>query len=445
MTINGGTVENDGERAYNSANGAFAYVSDGSTLNLNNVTVQNFTAGTSRSSGAIHVVGNSSLVMTGSTITNCHSDDKGGAVTVASECTFTMDANSTISYCNAPMGGAIYVDCNDSSGLFGKVYINGAITGCFSIGNDDYTADQPIYSNGFVYINNVLTYEGALVFQKSSAAEILTMGGTLSDNVIVNATALVIPGADFTDPVMYYSNGERLSAAGTLIGTNTYSFNATVNLNRLATNMNLRVVNGTRGISGAREYSVMDYFDELQKVGVTDKQETIMANIAYLGKALLDGQYAEGTEIVPFGWMETARTTESPIATYAKQTVLAATDAANYKIVSANLNVAEDIAIVFNVRTLMGGKTVIKCGGEVVEEFVMPYDCIGEVTGCVTAGGISPTLYDSQYIVELYNTSNELVHSVQYSVNAYCVSKANSDSDISVAIYNYGTAAQDLD
>ncbi|MBQ9388083.1 MAG: hypothetical protein IJU01_05420 [Lachnospiraceae bacterium] len=447
MTISGGTVENDGERAYTGANGAFAYVDDGSTLNLNNVTVQNFIAGTNssdvaRSSGAIHIVGGSSVVMTGSTITNCHADDKGGAVTVTSGCTLTLDGDSSISYCNAPQGGAIYIDSNGNTGLFGKVYINGSITGCFSTGNDEYTADQPIYSNGFAYLNGTLTYEGAMVFQKSSAAEITSIGGALSDIVTITAYALVVPGQDFTEPVMYYSNGERLSADGTQTGTNTYSFNASVNINRLATNMNLRVVMDGKGVSPAIEYSVMDYFDELQKQGVTGAEETLMANLAYLAKALVDGQYAEGTEVVPFEWMDAARTDAAPAATYVKQTVVQATDSANYKIVSATLNVSEDIAVVFYVRTLEGGRTIIKLDGETVEDFTMPYNC---EKGMVTAGSVSPALYDSQYIVELYNTSGELVHSVQYSVNAYCVSKAESDSDLAIAIYNYGTAAQALD
>ena len=102
-----------------------------------------------------------------------------------------------------------------------------------------------------------------------------------------------------------------------------------------------------KGVSPAIEYSVMDYFDELQKQGVTGAEETLMANLAYLAKALVDGQYAEGTEVVPFEWMEAARTDAAPAATYVKQTVVQATDSANYKIVSATLNVSEDIAVVF--------------------------------------------------------------------------------------------------
>ena len=454
MTVTGGTVQGNGT-AYIAANGAFAYVNDGSTLTLNGTTISGFMAGTNasgtqRSSGAIHVVNNGSVLnMISSVITGCSADDKGGAVTVASTCTLNMDASSRITDCTAKYGGAVYIDSNADTHASGTANINGTIENCASTGE---SSAAPVYSNGFAFINEVLTTSG-IVYQARSAAKIFSAGLVLESDFTFNITALAAlaeEDASAAPKLAAVFEGTKSLIEGTALGGGYYKYTYPgITANKLADQISFSVtLSGDTDISATKDYSVVEYCNDLYAADPDNSvQNTLLANTLKYGSEV-QKYWGEGTAFeVPENIAAYILNDKPTAAQNAKKTSLAPVDSSNYKIKAASLNVNDKVRIFFNIFSTDQNATVsVTKNGSQVGTFVVS-ELITTSESSVyrlELDRITALEYDNVFSVTLYNSDGQAMHAVEYSVNSYCYAKQNSISvgDIALAIYRYGVAAE---
>ncbi len=406
----------------------------------------------------------------GTSFADLYANTDGGAIYVSGECELTMDASTSITNCHAGRGGgAIYVGAANqgtATAAYGIANIYGTISESTSAGTQkEEVRTQPVWSIGFVYIDDVLTCEGATVYQSTTAAKFVGAAGAVSNTVTAKFFALLAPATVSTGDMSFTceDNGTVTTLEGVYdSATGYYSVEVTENINRIADALTLTIYEGETIRTSKTGYSVLDYMNDAYSQA-TDAQKTLMANLIVFAEALLEGSFLEegeaaipGTAITEPEWVAEAKTTNAPTATYTKATVTSTTNPADYKVKSAILNIAEKIAPAFKINTLEGGSVKIKIGGEYVaiEAFdeegatfdseTMTMTFSQQYEGIyVRAVRVSPVDYDSQIVVELYTAEGALAHSVRYSVNAYCVSMAAKEgtANVCTAIYNYGTAA----
>ncbi|MBQ9388097.1 MAG: hypothetical protein IJU01_05490 [Lachnospiraceae bacterium] len=115
------------------------------------------------------------------------------------------------------------------------------------------------------------------------------------------------------------------------------------------------------------------------------------------------------------------------------------------RIKSASLNIANTIQIVFNVMAEDTEDLTISVSGDGINTVTnLAVSELSYAKGVYTLklNRITPSYYNSVVTAQLRRGGN-LIHTINYSVNTYCVRKVSTPSmtDIVSAIYNYGVAA----
>lgn len=461
LTINGdgGTVMSGG-RPYTGANGAFVYVNEASALNLNDVTVSGFTAGvnasgTARSSGAVHIVKSGSTAnLKNAVITGCSAANTGGAVTVASGCMLYMDKDSAIINCTAPKGGAIYLDYDQTTEAYGTADIYGNISGCVSTGSvDGEVKSQPIWSNGIVQINGEVLACSDAVYQMRSVAKIYSFGGEVLENVTAKIIVKAAMSCGETPVLKYYNGSVQKNAVGVYDSqSGTYDFEATVNVNQVASDMSLEVFTGDRKISDTVNVSVLDYLQRLvQEDLISQAQKTFAANLVVYADLLVrfavaNNQAEPGTLFTVPYWAAEYATDEDPAVTNENRTLASLYYSGGNVIKGATLNITEKISPCFIFFGKKGTLAVASIDGQEVGRATLDAEYIN--TGSMSDGfcfyldRISPADYAKPITVRLI-TDGKTVCELRYSINAYCFAKDSTAGigPLARAIYNYGLSA----
>ena len=402
----------------------------------------------------------------GTSFVDLYANTDGGAIYVSGECELTMDDSTSITNCHAGRGGgALYVGALNSgtaNAVYGTAKLDGTISGSSSAGTSDgEVRTQPVWSLGFVYINDTLTSEGASVYQSATAARFATIAGEISD--VVTAKIGIEAALKTGDTVtVEYENGRTVSEELSVSGT--YVRNTVQNINRIATPLGLVLKKGDTVIDNkCEDYTILDYFDDLVAGGetaLTDGQKTFMANLVVYSDLLQ--QYASakgysnpGTAVSKADWVDVCSTHDLPLsADNQKKTTSHTTSPATDKILSAYLNIADRISLRFNVRKQAGNSVQILCGENVLEEGA---DYTLSESGLLSINRFAPGNYNDIYTVSIVdgNDTATVLHAITYSVYSYCYGKSGNTShfiegddtsptvgELTNAIYNYGKAAE---
>ena len=438
VNISGGSITDNTV----SASGGALFMQSGSQGSVGQVTITGNSAGAN--GGAIRVNAGAELLITGAQISGNSAVALGGGIYATGNAVINITGGE-IGSNTAPKGGSIYLDCDDENKIFSRAYIaNASIVGGAT---DDADHTEPIWSKGFVYINNVLTASDP-VYQERAAAAFDTVGGAIKDTVTATFGMIMAPksGESFTAT---YSNGaETVQAELTEVdeAAGTYRFDATVNVNRIASPLNLVIKSGSETINEKADYTVMEYFDSLAAATetLTTEQKTFMANLitfaGLLQQYAVDNEIANpGEAVTPSPWVEDFVTSETSTVNN-KQTTVHAADPAHDKISAANLVISDRISLRFKFISQADSTIQVKKNGQLLSESAYTVSA-----GRVDLPRLSPADYSAVYEVAILNAGTP-VHAVTYSVNTYCTVK-NADAEIGGlvnAIFNYGTAAAAL-
>lgn len=142
----------------------------------------------------------------------------------------------------------------------------------------------------------------------------------------------------------------------------------------------------------------------------------------------------------------TGTASASPVSPVADEELSVISDASDSaKIKSASLNIANTIQIVFNIMAEDTEDLTISVSGDGINTVTnLAVSELSYAKGVYTLklNRITPSYYNSVVTAQLRRGGN-LIHTINYSVNTYCVRKVSTPSmtDIVSAIYNYGVAA----
>lgn len=142
----------------------------------------------------------------------------------------------------------------------------------------------------------------------------------------------------------------------------------------------------------------------------------------------------------------TGTASASPVSPVADEELSVISDTSDSaKIKSASLNIANTIQIVFNVMAEDTEDLTISVSGDGINTVTnLAVSELSYAKGVYTLklNRITPSYYNSVVTAQLRRGGN-LIHTINYSVNTYCVRKVSTPSmtDIVSAIYNYGVAA----
>lgn len=192
--------------------------------------------------------------------------------------------------------------------------------------------------------------------------------------------------------------------------------------------------------------SISEYCNRVYDLYPTyTKLTTFMANMLNFGSECQKyvGYHADSLAIDSCDWAEALVGTEDPVLPDlggAMSVFEAGYTSGSARIKNAGLNVAEKIAVFFNVYAPDGVDDL----RIVVNGYEKPFEAVGGNTYRVQLLRISPSSYDNVYVAELYS-GDTLLQTVRYSVNTYVARQYsnNVSADIMKAIYNYGLAAEE--
>ncbi len=442
-------------------------------LTMENVSIGGATAGSH--GGAVIIERNSGIITTADLknvdFKDCAATGDGGALYVAGSCTATLDADSSFDGCSAKNGAAIFVLSNnstDESGVrtqtaSGIAKLNGTvITNCASSGEGFGGHTAPICSQGFVYIDGVLTTDG-IVYQCFSAGVFEDLSASVTGIITLNLTARTnLIGEENAEFKYTDASGEAVAVPGTVNEeTGLLEFAIPVKANHIADEITLDLWAGGNRIA-TTTYSVLDYLNAAAELDTTTAdQKTFMANMIVYADLLQQYAVAEeydnaGTAVGEYpGWVQAARTDTEEGLTTDKKLVLPAADITKDAVIGVRLSIGELISLKVRIVKQAESTVVItrKDAGADTVALTEGTDFTVE-DGMVTIGAISPAFYDSVFTISIEN-GGKAVHTVTYSVNSYCHSKiadatpfsATNDhtlAELVKAIYNYGTAAAAL-
>ncbi|MBQ7246824.1 MAG: InlB B-repeat-containing protein, partial [Lachnospiraceae bacterium] len=192
--------------------------------------------------------------------------------------------------------------------------------------------------------------------------------------------------------------------------------------------------------------SISEYCNRVYDLYSTyTKLTTFMANMLNFGSECQKyvGYHADSLAIDSCDWAEALVGTEDPVLPDlggAMSVYEAGYTSGSARIKNAGLNVAEKIAVFFNVYAPDGVDDL----RIVVNGYEKPFEAVGGNTYRVQLLRISPSSYDNVYVAELYS-GDTLLQTVRYSVNTYVARQYsnNVSAGIMKAIYNYGLAAEE--
>ena len=442
-------------------------------LTMENVSIDGATAGSH--GGAVIIERNSGIITTADLknvdFKDCAATGDGGALYVAGSCTATLDADSSFDGCSAKNGAAIFVLSNNSTDengvrtqtASGIAKLNGTvITNCASTGEGFGGHTAPICSQGFVYIDGVLTTDG-IVYQCFSAGTFEDLSASVTGIITLNLTARTnLIGEENAEFKYTDASGEAVTVPGAVNEeTGLLEFAIPVKANHIADEITLDLWAGGNRIA-TTTYSVLDYLNAAAELDTTTAdQKTFMANMIVYADLLQQYAAAEeydnaGTAVGEYPvWVQAARTDTEEGLTTDKKLVLPASDITKDAVIGVRLSIGELISLKVRIVKQAESTVVItrKDAGADTVALTEGTDFTVE-DGMVTIGAISPAFYDSVFTISIEN-GGKAVHTVTYSVNSYCHSKiadatpfsATNDhtlAELVKAIYNYGTAAAAL-
>lgn len=430
---------------------------NGGSLHLHDGILRNNSTNTF--GGALYVTGGGTFVMNGGLIRDNESKDRGGAI--FNNANVTINGGEIVNNTASTAGGGIYVHYNGTldvdGGFIGnntsakgkEIYLNFNDTNrLFATANIasaafiDTSTDDPIWSQGFASINGIITVSSP-VYQERTAAEFYSMGGFVTDTVTARLGVRIAPKSG-DEVSLTYMNGAIQSTAALIDQNNSlYYFDATVNVNRIASPLELVLKSGSATIN-TYDYSVLDYFNALAAAeGTTAAQKTFMADmITYAG--LLQGYAASndypnpGAEFTAENWVSECRTADDDFAVNDKKTIVNAVDGTLDKVRSAKLAISDKISLRFSLIRQAASTVEVKKGETVLAEgtdYTLSADQIN-------IARLSPADYSSVYTVTI-KSGEETLHAITYSVNSYCTGKKNDTEigELARAIYRYGQSA----
>lgn len=426
--------------------------------------------------GAIVVSGGGSFVMSGGAITENTAATNGGGVYVSSG-TFTMTGGK-ITQNGAALGGGVYVAASGSanitggyigentaekgSNIFADTIAGQGEFGIVRLANADLVSgrsgdmdQRPIWSRGFIFIDDVLTTGGEKVYQERTAARLESVQGIVTDTLTARLVARIAPKSGET-VTLYYNNGIRtVTAKGSTISAaeGLFTYDASVNVNHIATPLDLTFKSGSVTISKKADYTILDYLGALSQLtgdnGLSSAQKTFTANLVVLADCLQ--QYADGIGL------ENPGTAIGTLPVWVTQNMTAGACSVNNKkvtflpdssdrILRAALNITDRINLFFKFNKQSTGMVAVKKNGYLLTEGT-DYILSGNT---VTITRLSPRDYSAVYTVSIISEDGKTtLCSADYSVYSYCTAQAGHSSGIVrnlvSAIYNYGASSAGID
>ena len=486
VTVKNGTLES-ADRTYTRNNGSAIYLRAGQ-LTLSNVVVAGFRTGVNssgivRNSGAIHIVRDSSsgeggvLNLVGSEFTNCSSQGHGGAISVGSGCTLNMDADSTIHDCSAAQGGAVYIDWSEDKDdiVFGTAVFGAPLSSLIAdCESTDEESACPVWSCGFASVSgSLVTDEAEGVYQYMSAARFTSAGASLSDTISLRMYLEIAQSVNdagkavVLEAAIGNSDKAAISPETDTDGKTYYEISG-ICADMMAETVHVSVTfeGGVyyddveefagRDVLNGFEYSVAQYCEGAHAAFPDDgKLMSLIACAMKYGKIATEHYNASHedkfAELELSDWA--AALTDGNTSVDASASVRSSVKSGNYAayndgtayalIKSAYLNVASQVTVAFAFKTNDPASLEFEIGGtrRPVADLSLRAGTSDQYV--YEMAPVGPAKYDDAVTVKLYSGS-DLIQTVTYSVNSYCVQKAAS-ADIGglvTAMYWYGKAAE---
>ncbi|MBR6271577.1 MAG: hypothetical protein IKR26_05430 [Lachnospiraceae bacterium] len=200
---------------------------------------------------------------------------------------------------------------------------------------------------------------------------------------------------------------------------------------------------------GSGGISVAEYFDTLAAANPNDDELlAFMANMLKAGEECqkYTGYRTGASELAMYNrtWAANNIKSEAPVSAVSKLSLFGEAYDGHAFIRSAGLNITDKILVWFKVyaHSASGLKLVISGDGITPTETTISSLAGSDGLYYVDYAKLNPSAYNTAITAQL-KRGNEVLHTVRYSVNAYCVSKVADRNlrDLVYAIYNYGEAA----
>ena len=396
--------------------------------------------------GAMRLYGDSTAAVIKSVIENC-SAQRGGALYVGAGAFALFDADSTVRNCTGTAGGALVAE-GLSQGAQGIIAANGTITGCVSTG----TSEAPIYSSGFVFVEEALQTSG-IVWQYRNAASIESVSAQIGDVIKLSLEAQIAFATDSVpDKVELRYNGagarQFTEVSGRASGLILIEADS-ICFNHMADDLEIALYLDGERTGEMIHLSVQDYLYRVHAAYEDEKTSFLIAQILEAADQLQ--QYAEktghsspGAPVTHEEWEKTYLLSASIPASTAKLVTVPAVSEATDLVTAVTLNITDRIIPVFKVRASAGTVLCVSAGGSVILEKTFAeaapyYEAVPDDSFRVT-----PADYDLVYTVTLRGTEGKILHQVTYSVNSYAFSFMKADKEsagLALSLYRLGRAA----